>query len=118
MGQGGVRSGCGHVWIRQGLCLHFLESMSRQKGNIESKAGSSGPPAPPRRAAHPKAPIACGRKLTVARTSGRVGGENWEALAAGSGVASSSPTRQLSFPGSQLQLGKDTGPDRSLLHGG
>lgn len=36
----------------------------------------------------------------------------------GLGVASSSPIRQLSFPGSQLELGKDSRPDRSLLPGG
>ena len=36
----------------------------------------------------------------------------------GLGFASSSPIRQLFFPGSQLELGKDSRPDRLLLPGG
>ena len=36
----------------------------------------------------------------------------------GLGVASSSPIRQVFFPGSQLELGKDSRPERLLLPGG
>lgn len=32
------RQGCGRAWIKHLLCLYFHEPLSRQKGNIKSKA--------------------------------------------------------------------------------